>query len=133
MPNKDSIRLDPGKMCFVVPEDCPPLPNLYETEEIETEEEALWPKENPYIKAAEEASFTGTINIETEEAREAMRKVTAIAEAAARVFSQVWETVKKMVDSCTNRRVLYLATHGSPRVRKKNVKRLVRYYRRMQR
>jgi hypothetical protein len=130
MPPKDSIRLDPGKMCFVAPEDCSPLPNLYEMEEIETEEDAPWPKVNPYIKAAEEASITCVTTL-TEETREALRTLTATVEAVIHVASQVWGITKKMFESCPSRRVVHLVTHGSPRVRKKNVKRLVRYYRRM--
>ena len=129
MTPKNSIQLDTGKMCFGAPEGCPPLPQMYEVEDIEIEEEAPLPKENPYIKAAEEASLTGTINIETEEAREALRKLTAIVEAALRVFSIMWETIK----NAPNRRVIHLAAHGSPRVRKKNVKRLVRHYWRLKR
>lgn len=74
--------------------------------------------------------FCGTIEVleVTEDTKEALRNLSEMAEAMGRVFEQVMKVVKKMVGTCPNRRVVYLATHGSPRVRKKNTKRIVRYY-----
>jgi hypothetical protein len=48
-------------------------------------------------------------------------------EEAVVAFKRMWETVKAL--PLPSRRVVHLATrHGSPRVRKKNRKRIERYY-----
>lgn len=130
MPPKDNIQLGPGKMYFNTPDGIVPLGDVQEVT-LEPVEDELDINGDPLPRIiAEPQGFTGTITL-TEEAAEAFRKIAAIAEAAWRVLKQVIETFKEMVDTCPNRRVVHLAMHGSPRVRKKNIKRIVRYYKKM--
>ena len=113
---------------FVLTEDgYQPLPYLYEVEEELEEEPTPWPKENPHIiKAADEASFTCEIN-SPGLAAFLNSHLTPEVKLLAKMIDVIADALRKY----PNRRVLHLATHGSPRVRKKNVKRLVRYYKKL--
>ena len=93
-----------------------PLPHIYEVEEEIEEEPMPWPKENPHL---------------------IKRAVDAFCEAIPQIvqaFVDVLPIIKAFADEFTkypNRRVLHLATrHPDPLVRKKNMKRIARYYRR---
>lgn len=67
-----------------------------------------------------------------EEVAELVRKcVEYIADVLVRVAKCLHNFIKELVENFTNKRVIHLATHhGNPRVRKKNVKRLVKWMRR---
>ena len=57
-----------------------------------------------------------------------VEKIYEWVKSAAAVICRV---VKKLLEVCYNKRVLYLATkHGSPRVRKKNINRIAKWLRR---
>ena len=73
-----------------------------------------------------------------ERAAEALKKLAqTIAERLAPIVNIATETFKRVSEIHNealrvfpNRRVVYLAKHGSPRVRKKNLKRIYKYFRR---
>ena len=44
------------------------------------------------------------------------------------LMRQIYEFYKKMISVYPDKRVVYLATHGSRRTRKKNMKRIIKYY-----
>ena len=131
MTPKNSIRLDPGKMYFSTPEGLKPLGEVQEVEITEEHPELDIEGRTPLRIVQEPAEFTASITL-TDESAEALRNLTATAEAAWRVFKQTMELVKKMCDVYPHRRSKYLAAHhGDPLVRKKNVKRITRYYKKL--
>lgn len=96
------------------------LPQLYETEPEAEPEPVQWPKENPYLKPAVNISVDFTSLIE------GIKQLTA-------AFEKMVEAVKeceRSLNTYPNKRVIYLATHGKPRTRKKNIKRIKKYFER---
>ena len=126
MPPKNSIKLGRGQMYVSTPEGLKPLGEIQEVELTEESELDILGNTPRYI-VPQSAEFTVEVTL-TAEASEALRKLAATAEAAWSAFKRIVETIKDMVDNYPNRRVVYLAAHGKPKTRKKNVKRIVRYY-----
>ena len=93
-----------------------PLPHIYEVEEELEEEEAPWPKVNPHIKRAVDAFC---------------EVVPQIVQAIVEVLPVIIEATADVLKKYPNRRVVHLALHGKPRTRKKNWKRILRYYKKM--
>ena len=124
MPPKN-ITLGSGKMYFNTPDGFVPLGDVQEVELTEEPElDILGNKPRIIVPASRE--FTATVTL-TEEASEALRKFMAPIEEAVVAFKRMWKTVKAL--PLPSRRVVHLATrHGSPRVRKKNRRRIERYY-----
>lgn len=102
------------------------LPCIYEVEEELEEEPTPWPKENPYIKAAEEVTLTGAISPET-----ATAFVELFVKPMAKVLAQMVQAIADVLRKYPNRRVVHLALHGRPRTRKKNTKRIARYFKKI--
>lgn len=140
------------------PEGLQPLHALEETEEME-QEEIQWPKENPYIKAAEPAEFTAETKIDPDIAEMFMapdvregfaalgRALAQFGEGLGKVVRAALDLWVAMATFCkdyirTNAevkaalneappRVRHLAEHGKKyRTRKKNINRALREYRR---
>ena len=86
-------------------------------------------KKNPHIiKKADEASFNCTIN-----SPELVAFLSSVIPPMWKLLRQMVQVIADTLKKYPNRRVLHLARHGSPRTRKKNVKRIVRFYRRRNR
>lgn len=164
MPPKNS-KIGPGMLCTFIktPEGLQPLHALEETEEMEQEQEEIqWPKENPYIKAAEPAEFTAETKIDPDIAEMFMAPdVRECFAALGRALAQAGEVLGRVVQAAldlmvaratfckdyirTNAeviaalseappRVRHLAEHGKKyRTRKKNINRALRDYRRRHR
>jgi len=133
MPPKDSIQLGAGTMYFGTPGGLKPLGAI---QEIEFTEEApeldIDGRTSPRI-VAQSGEFSGTITL-TAETCEALRDFAETAEAAVRVFKQLMENIKKLCAIYPHRRSKYLAAHHrDPLVRKKNVKRIVRFCKKLNR
>lgn len=128
MPTNDTkIGRMNGRHLILTEDGYQPLNGIKEVEITEEPPELDIDGRLPCRIVPEPTKFSGSIEL-TEEASDALRSLAVIAEAVEHVFKQVMKVLKKMVDTCPNRRVVHLAKHGSPRVRKKNAKRLVRYY-----
>lgn len=121
MPPKDTkIGRMNGRLFVHTEEGYQPLPHIYEVEEEVAEEEPPWPKVNPYTKRAVEAFCEVIPQI-----------VQAIVEVLPFIIEATADALKKY-QKYPNRRVLRLALlHGDPLVRKKNTKRIARYYKKM--
>lgn len=133
MPPKNSIQLGPGKMYFSTPEGLKPLGEVQEVELTEEPPELDIEGRTPVRIVQDPTEFSASITL-TEETSKALRKIVAEAEAAFIIIRKVLEIVKEMFDSCPNRRVVHLAIrHRDPLVRKKNLKRVARYHRRLTR
>lgn len=132
MPPRDSKPLDLNLgTLYIAQEGEAPLP-IDGIQEVTLDSEGE-PMEPCIVKpeTLESATFTGTIEL-TEEASEKLRQLAATVEALWPVIKQALESVKEMMDFCPNRRVVHLAIrHGDPLVRKKNLKRIERYYKKM--
>jgi hypothetical protein len=146
------------------PEGLQPLHALEETEEMEQEQEEIqWPKENPYIKAAEPAEFTAETKIDPDIAEMFMAPDVREGFAAlGRALAQFGEALGKVVRAAADcivaiargadiaqllkaaevkaalkeapPRVRHLAKHGKKyRTRKKNINRALRDYQRRHR
>jgi hypothetical protein len=109
-----------------------PLPSLYEVEEIETEEEAPWPKENPHlVKRADDLDFTAEARVSTKLV-EALKWVGEAARRITETLQTAWELCRRISTLCVAelaklKRVKHLALHHKKeRVRKKNRNRLQR-------
>ena len=129
------------------------LPQLYEIEGVdlaEPEPEQL-PKENPFLnlKPLPEIEETDDIINLFGQALEIERQAYKAAEMLATlanafkalqptieaIAETLWPTIKalvelteQMIDLYPNKRVVHLAKHGKPRVRKKNIKRILKYF-----
>lgn len=153
MPPKIGILGTGRPRTFIeTPEGLQPLYALEETEETE-QEEIQWPKENPYIKAAEPAEFTGEMQISPdvvkaftalgeacEQFGKAMGEILRVAaEYVVTMYQQITAQLIKAaeVKAALNEappRVRHLAEHGKKyRTRKKNINRALRDYRRRHR
>jgi hypothetical protein len=120
-----NIRLGAGEMYFNTPDGFVPLGDVQEVELTEEPELDILGNQ-PRIIVPPTREFTATVTL-TEEASEALRKLMAPLEEAVAAFKRIWETIKAL--PLPSRRVVHLATrHGSPRVRKKNHRRIERYY-----
>lgn len=79
---------------------------------------------------------------EYQEAVEAIQAfLAAIADAIRPAFETIvetlrafieaaWEIAKQIINLYPNKRVIYLATHGKRRTRKKNINRILKYFER---
>lgn len=53
-----------------------------------------------------------------------------IAETLRSCLETAWKIAKQMINLYPNKRVIYLATHGKRRTRKKNINRILKYFER---
>lgn len=127
------------------------LPQLYEIEGVDLAEPEEWPKENPFLnlKPLPEIEETDDIinlfgqasEIERQAYKAAEMLVTlayafkalqpiieAIAETLRPTIKAIGELTEQIIDLYPNKRVIHLAKHGKPRVRKKNIKRILKYF-----
>ena len=132
MPPKDSIRLDSGTIYFNTPEGLKPLGGVQSVEITEEPPELDIYGDKPAILVPQSGEITGTITL-TAEASEALSTLAAKVEAAYSLFNQILKNIKEMCDVYPYRRSKHLAAHGSPRVCKKNAKRIARYYKKLKR
>lgn len=119
MPPKNNITLGPGTMYFNGPEGLQPLGEVQEIEFTEEAKPGILGNE-PRVIVPMQAEFSATITAPAETWERLFE-----AERRAR-FALYW---KFMCDNHPSRRVVHLANHhGNPRTRKKNIKRICRYY-----
>lgn len=125
------------------------LPQLYKIEGVDLAEPEPWPKENPYLKPLPEIKETDNIiNLygqaseierQTWEAAEALATLAAaaktlqpiieeIAAALKPVIKAIADVLEQIINLYPNKRVIYLAKHGKERTRKKNVKRILKWF-----
>lgn len=117
MPPKDiEIGRRNGRLFVYTEEGYQPLPHIYEVEEELEEEEEPWPKVNPHIKRAVDAFC---------------EVAPQIVQAIVEVLPVIIEATADVLKTYPNHRVTHLALHGKPRTRKKNWKRILRYYKKM--
>lgn len=147
-------KIDPGMLCTFIKtqEGLQPLYAREETEELEPEE-IQWPKENPYIKAAEPAEFTGEMMFSPD----IVKAFTALGEACKQfgkfmgvilraateyVVTMYQQTTAQLIKAAEVKaalkeappRVRHLAEHSKKyRTRKKSINRALREYRRRHR
>lgn len=151
-----NIKLGPGTVYFHTPDGLHPLAPLSEAQVVEAEEtewadETKWPKANPYIKTAQEATFTAELKISPDIAK----AFTALSEACGQTAEALVKFVRAAVDyvAAVARgadtaqllkaakvqaalgeappRVRHLAQHGKKiRTQKKNINRALRDYER---
>lgn len=55
---------------------------------------------------------------------DSIKKIVPVVKLAAEVVADFWKSIK---DTYPNKRVVHLATHGKPRVRKKNIRRIMEW------
>ena len=88
-----------------------------------------WPKENPYIKLTDDATFTTQARIIPDVAK-AFKALGATAAKMTETFEIVWSLCKRVVElyeRYPNKRVKHLALHAKKlRTRKKNMRRIGR-------
>ena len=133
-------------------ETCPykyTLPQLYKTDPEPLPEDEPWPKVNPYLKPLPEIEETDDIINLFGQASETERQVMAAAEMLA-AFGKACETIDPIIEEIAaalkpvieaicdvmeqiinlypNKRVIYLAKHGKERTKKKNIKRMLKWY-----
>ena len=127
------------------------LPQLYKIEGVDLAEPETWEKVNPHLKPLPEIKETDDIINLYGQASEIERQTLKAAETLATFAAGVKKTIsiienlantlkpiiKAVADLCEqiinlypNKRVIYLATHGKPRTRKKNINRISKYYKR---
>lgn len=127
------------------------LPQLYKIEGVDLAEPEPWPKENPHLKLLPEIEETDNIaafNAQVEKIKKAAyeaaaniaRAVEVAAETLRPILERLSETLSpilasldlysKLYERYPNKRVIYLATHGKKRVRKKNINRILKYFER---
>lgn len=94
------------------------LPQLYKIEGVDLAEPEEWPKENPYLKPEVKISVDF----------EPIIKGLAAVAAAAVKMAKTLQPIIKAIGDYPNKRVIHLAKHGKPRTRKKNIKRILKYF-----
>lgn len=122
MPPKNSIRLDAGTLYFNTTEGPVPFCTGVQEASLEIEEPELdiFADDKARIITAPPQEFTSSIRL-TDEGTEMMRRMIEGLKLLA--------LAKTMLYCYPSRRVGHLAIHhGKERVRKKNLKRIVRYY-----
>lgn len=125
MPPKKYIPLSPGAVYFDTPDGPVPLDGV---QEVEITEETDLPLlgDTPARIVKQAGELTGTITL-TEEATEALRRLSQTVEKVWHALVRALERIKSVIDSGQHRRVVHLALHHrDPLVRKKNLKRLER-------
>lgn len=128
MPYKNYIPLDPGKMYFNTPDGLVPLGDVQEVEITEETDLDILGRPGPVRIVQPEQEFTASITL-NEEATEALRRLKKTVEKAWKVITDVMARLVMMLDNYPNRCVVHLARHHrDPLVRKKNAKRIARYY-----
>lgn len=106
------------------------LPPLYEIEGVDLAEAEpeQWPKENPYTKPVLD------ILCDFEPLVKGLQEVASLLETLMEkikpILNEVFDLVKKAIDLYPDKRVIYLATHGKGRTRKKNINRILKWYER---
>lgn len=105
------------------------LPQLYKIEGVDLAEPEPWPKENPYLKPAVKisADFEPLIKGIEESVAAFDKLVEKIKECLPPVLKVITD-IFEAINLYPNKRVIYLATHGKGRTRKKNVKRILKWY-----
>ena len=104
------------------------LPQLYKIEGVDLAEPEQWPKENPYTKPALD------ILCDFEPLVKGLQEVAAafekLVENLKPILNADADVTKKIIDLYPDKRVIYLATHGKGRTRKKNINRISKWYER---
>jgi len=107
------------------------LPFVYKIEGVDLAEPEPWPKENPNLTPEQ----IGRAQAELENIAQTLTEIlTPIAEKLTEylmpIAKRLADVMKRMIDLYPNKHVIYLATHGKPRRRKKNMKRILKYFER---
>ena len=119
------------------------LPQLYKIEGVDLAEVSEeWPKENPYIKNIEIEAACGKINVALADLKKLIgpaieavaeivgRLVKMISDALPSLFDTLGDVMEQIINLYPNKRVIHLAKHGKRRTRKKNINRILKYYKR---
>ena len=128
----DNIKLGAGRIYYHTPEGLKPLRSIGEVEETTIVE--LCPKEYPYIKADDSATFSATISMQPQIAESFIKLGRASMRAAEslEVLSYLSWQVVALYMRYPNGRVKHLALHAKKhRTRIKNMRRIGRELGRM--
>ena len=130
----------------------PYLPQLYKIEGVDLAEPEQWPKENPFLKLKPLPEIEETDDIinlfgqaseierQTREAAEALATlaaaakmlspiIEALSEALRPVIKAIADVLEQIINLYPNKRVIHLAKHGKGRTKKKNINRILKWYR----
>ena len=121
-------KIDALCYCLTPPEKNNFLPQLYETDPEPEAEPEQWPKENPYTKPALDilCNFEPLVK----GLQEVVATFEKLVETLMPILKAVDDVMKKIIDLYPDKRVIYLATHGKERTRKKNINRILKWYER---
>lgn len=103
------------------------LPQLYEIDPEPLPEIEQWPIQNPYI-TAEIGCALETLAKATIVLAETIENLT---KALPPILKMCETVIHNIIDLYPDKRVIYLATHGKRRTRKKNKNRIIKWYERL--
>ena len=125
----DNIKLEAGRVYLHTPEGLKPFGPIGEVEETTIVELTPDPKEFPYIKVSDSATFSAQVSLspQIKESFVKLGRATMKASAALEALNSICRRVAALYMSYPNGRVKHLALYAKKlRTRKKNMRRIGR-------